>query len=277
MSAVASRAVEAELTYTIDTGHKQVNESYGPGNIYQRTNGAYETHRVRIEDGRALAGELSLEQNGFVLVQRPTAVRDFFDKAHMRSVYYPELVALVKEISGASRAVVFDHTVRSGNESEREEKLVREPVLYVHNDYTEVSGPRRIRELLPTLAPEWDVESLLAKRFAIIQVWRPIRTVLENPLAIADARSLDSGDLITVERRYPDRVGETYRLKFNPAHRWVYFPRMQPDEAIVFKVYDSARDGRARFTPHTAFRDPTTPPDAPHRQSVEARLFAFFD
>jgi hypothetical protein len=275
MSSVMEKAVEAELGYTVDTGEKQVNESYGPGNIYQRTNGTYEHKRVPIRDARQAKG-LSLEENGFTFVRRPSAVRDFFDKAQVTSVYYPELERLVCEVSGAKRAVVFDHTVRSGNEEEREQKLVREPVLYVHNDYTEASGPRRVRELLPTLAPDIDADKALAGRFAIIQVWRPIREVLSNPLAIADSKSLDPADLLPVERRYPDRVGETYRLKYNPAHRWYYFPRMQPEEAIVFKVYESVKDGRARFTPHSAFKDPDSPADAPHRQSIEARLFAFF-
>jgi hypothetical protein len=83
-------------------------------------------------------------------------------------------------------------------------------------------------------------------------------------------------DFLVAERRYPTRVGQTYRLKHNPQHRWFYFPRMKRDEAVVFKVYDSLTDGRARFTPHTAFDDPTTPPGAPPRQSIEARAFAFF-
>jgi hypothetical protein len=269
-------SVTAELTYTVDTGEKQVNESYGPGNIYQRSNGTYEPHQVAIRDGRPLAGRLSLDGNGFIFVKRQSAVRDFFDKEHVKAAYYPELERLVCEVSGASRALVFDHTVRSGDEGEREQKLVREPVLYVHNDYTDASGPRRVRELLPLLAPDMDVEQALQKRFAIIQVWRPIRPVLESPLAIADSTTLDMKDLIPVERRYPDRVGETYRLQYNPAHRWFYFPHMQPDEAIVFKVFETEKDGRARFTPHSAFKDPTSPPGAPHRRSIEARLFAFF-
>jgi hypothetical protein len=126
-----------------------------------------------------------------------------------------------------------------------------------------------------------EAEELLKRRFAIIQVWRaayrdaasPIRS---NPLAMADARSVAPDDLLVAERRYPNRVGQTYRLKFNPRHRWFYFPEMRRDEAIVFKVYDSARDGRARFTPHTSFDDPTTPAGAPPRQSIEARALAFF-
>ena len=145
-------------------------------------------------------------------------------------------------------------------------------VLYVHNDYTEWSGPQRVRELLPDEADE-----LLQGRFAIIQVWRAINHPIQsNPLAIADARSLAPKDLIRAERRYPHRVGETYRIGYNPDHRWFYFPRMRRDEALVFKVFESAKDGRARFTAHSSFNDPNTPEGAPPRQSIEARTLAFF-
>jgi hypothetical protein len=129
-----------------------------------------------------------------------------------------------------------------------------------------------VRDLLPD-----EVEELLKRRFAIIQVWRAINQPIQsNPLAIADARSLAPKDLIRAERRYPNRVGETYRVGYNPDHRWFYFPLMRRDEALVFKVFDSARDGRARFTAHSSFVDPTTPPGAPPRQSIEARTLAFF-
>jgi len=167
---------------------------------------------------------------------------------------------------------VFDHTLRSGDEAEREAKLVREPVLSAHNDYTEWSGPQRVREIMGD-----EAERLLRRRFAIIQVWRATRRPVQaNPLAILDARSLVPEDLLVAERRYPHRVGQTYRLKYNPGHRWFYFPEMRRDEALVFKVYDSETDGRARFTPHTSFVDPATPPGSPPRQSIEARTMAFF-
>jgi len=168
--------------------------------------------------------------------------------------------------------VVFDHTLRSGDEAEREAKLVREPVLSAHNDYTEWSGPQRVREVMGD-----EAERLLRRRFAIIQVWRAIgKPIQANPLAILDARSLVPEDLLAAERRYPHRVGQTYRLKYNPSHRWFYFPEMRRDEALVFKVYDSETDGRARFTPHTSFVDPATPPGSSPRQSIEARTMAFF-
>ncbi|HXU42851.1 MAG TPA: CmcJ/NvfI family oxidoreductase [Burkholderiales bacterium] len=262
----------AEIMYTVDSGEKLVNETFGPNNIRRRSSGAQEAKKVTIGDGRALAGELSLDRNGFVLVRHPTAVRDFFDAEELKAVYYREIERLVGEQSGASRVVVFDHTLRSGDEGEREARLIREPVLSAHNDYTEWSGPQRVRDLLPD-----EAESLLQKRFAIIQVWRAInQPIRANPLALADARSVAPEDLLISERRYPNRVGQTYRLKYNPAHRWLYFPQLARDEAIVFKVYDSATDGRARFTPHTSFADPSTPPGAPPRQSIEARALAFF-
>ena len=264
--------ITAQIPYTVDTGEKLVNETFGPNNIRRRREGTQECRPMSVRDGRAELAELALEKNGFVLVPHKTAVVNFFDPEELKSVYYREVEELIKKTSGASRVVLFDHTLRSGDEAEREEKLVREPVLSAHNDYTDWSGPQRVREIMGD-----EAEKLLERRFAIIQVWRAINQPIQsNPLAIADARSVSADDLLVAERRYPHRVGQTYRLKYNAGHRWFYFPRMRRDEALVFKVFDSAQDGRARFTPHTSFEDPTTPPGAPARQSIEARAFAFF-
>jgi hypothetical protein len=267
-----NETVTVNIPYTVDTGEKLVNETFGPNNIRRRKTGTHELKPVTIRNGRLLTDQLSLDEQGFVFVEHKTKVADFFDAAQLESVYYPEVEQLIKRASGASRVVIFDHTLRSGDEAEREEKLIREPVLSAHNDYTEWSGPHRVRELLPD-----EADALLARRFAIIQVWRAINQPIQaNPLAIADGKSIAIEDLIVAERRYPHRVGQTYRLKYSPNHRWFYFPEMRRDEALVFKVYDSEKDGRARFTPHTSFNDPTSPPDAPPRQSIEVRALAFF-
>src|SRR5436190_10070851 len=264
--------MQAQIPYTIDTGEKLVNETFGPNNIRRRTSGAQELKPMEVADGRALREEFALERNGFVFVEHKTAVRDFHDPEELKGVYFPEVERLIGAVSGAKRVVVFDHTLRSGDEAEREAKLVREPVLSAHNDYTEWSGPNRVREVMGAEADE-----LLKRRFAIIQVWRAIaQPIVSNPLAMADARSVATDDLLIAERRYPNRVGQTYRLRYNAGHRWFYFPQMRRDEAIVFKVYDSEKDGRARFTPHTSFDDPATPPGAAPRQSIEARSLAFF-
>ena len=247
-------------------------ETFGPNNIRSRYEGERELREVIVRNGRLIAGRLSLDEQGFVFVQHPTQVQDFLDAEQLRAIYYPEVQELIKKTAKAERVVVFDHTLRSGDAEQREAKLLREPVLSAHNDYTEWSGPNRLREFLPD-----EAEPLLARRFAIIQVWRAInRPIRSKPLAITDAKSVAAEDLLVAERRYPHRVGQTYQLKYNAAHRWFYFPEMRRDEALVFKVYDSLKDGRARFVPHTAFDDPAAPPDAAPRESIEARAFAFF-
>lgn len=272
----AVRDLHAALVYALDTGEPLVNETFAEGNVQRRVTGSYAPFEMPIHDARARAASdpaaFSLDQNGFTLMPHATQVADFFDPLQLRDIYYPEVIALVKQVSGASRVVVFDHTLRSGNEQQRQQQQLREPVFTVHNDYTEWSGPQRVRELLPD-----EAEALLQRRFAIIQVWRAVaQPIIANPLALADARSLASDDLIISERRYPDRIGQTYRMRHNPAHRWYYYPQMQRHEALVFKVYDSLTDGRARFTPHTSFADPDTPTGAPPRQSIEVRTLAFF-
>ena len=270
-SVIESAVITANITYTVNTGDKLINETFGVGNIDRLNTGTYEERPMPIADARAASG-LSLDSSGCMLVDHRTAVRDFFDPAQIAAIYYPEIIELIKLHSGAERVVVFDHTLRSGDEAERQEKRLREVIRGAHNDYTDWSGPQRVRDVLPD-----EAEALLKRRFAIIQAWRPINLPIRaNPLALADARSVAADDLLVAERRYPNRIGQTYRLRFNPAHRWMYFPHQRRDEAIVFKVYDSAQDGRARFTPHTSFDDPSTPTDAPPRQSIEVRTLAFF-
>ena len=272
MSETIAAPVEAALNYSVRTDAKPVSETYGEGGLERRYTGRFDKHVVSIADGRPLRSELSLDGNGFALVDHPTKMADFFDKDALRDVYYREMETLIAQTSGARRVHVFDHTLRSGDEGERGARQIREPVMAVHNDYTEWSGPQRVRDLLPD-----EADALIARHFAIVQTWRAIAQPIErDPLAIADARSIEFSDFIPAERRFPDRVGEIYQLEFNPAHRWFWFPRMRRDEALVFKVYDSAKDGRARFSAHTSFALASARADAPPRQSIEIRAFAFF-
>ena len=267
-----AETVNTKLTYAVDTGVKPVNETMEDGNIARRRTGVQEDHAMEIRNGRPLRGTFTLEEAGFVFVDHPTAMKNFFDADELTAVYYPEVERLIKEQTGARRVLFFDHTLRSGDEDARETRKIREPVKSVHNDYTEWSGPQRVRDLLPD-----EAEDLLKRRFAIVQVWRAINQPIQSdPLAIAHARSLRPADLIAAERRYPNRAGETYQVAYNPDHQWFYFPQMARDEALVFKVYDSDTAGRARFTAHTAFADPDTPAGAPPRESIEVRTIAFF-
>jgi len=265
--------IEATLTYFVDTEIMPVSVVGAPGGRDQRIGGGKsEPRRVAIRNGRLEADRFALERNGFRFVRHDTEVVDFFDEDELRRVYYPEMEALVKAESGASRVEVFDHTLRTADDELRQARKIREVVRRVHNDYTEWSGPQRVRTFLPH-----EADALLGRRFAVIQVWRPIRHPVESwPLAIADAQSIAPENLVVTERRYPDRVGQTYAVTYNPAHRWYWFPHMRPDEALVFKTYESQKEGRARWTAHTAFEDPTSPPGARPRESIEIRTLAFF-
>jgi hypothetical protein len=267
------QTLDAILNYFVDTAAMPVTLVGAPGASDQRTGGGgSEQHRVTMRNGRLYAADFTLERNGFHFVDHDTRVADFYDEAEIRRVYYPEMEALVKRESGANRVVVFDHTLRTADEELRQAAKIRDPVRRVHNDYTEWSGPQRVRDLMGD-----EAEELLKHRFAIIQTWRPIRHPVESwPLAIADARSLSPADMVVTERRYPDRIGQTSAITWNTAHRWYWFPQMRPDEALVFKTFESMKDGRARFTAHTAFEDPTTPPHARPRESIEIRTLAFF-
>jgi hypothetical protein len=266
-------SVEAMLNYLVDTEEKP--ESYGGVSqtvADQMRKGKYEEHKMTVTNGRPLIGQFSLEREGFLFVNQETKVKNFYDDAEVRSVYYIETEQLVKEYSGAERVLVFDHTLRSADPGMREEKQISGPVRNAHNDYTEWSGRQRVRDLLPD-----EAEGLLGRRFAVVQTWRPInKPVQREHLAIADARSIGIKELIPSARVYPDRRGEVYHSTYIPAHRLYYFPNMRRNEAIVFKCYDSERDGRARWTAHCAFDDPTSSPDAPPRESIEMRTLAFF-
>lgn len=264
--------VEARINHLIPTDEKPAVYIVPPGEGQPNRPAEYDSHLVKIQDARPLAKDLTLDGEGLALVESETAVSDFFDNDEVEAVYYPEVRALLKEATGAERVFVFDHTVRIQDEAESKAKGVREPVRVAHNDYTPLSGPQRVRDLLPD-----EAEDLLKGRFAMINVWRPITGPVEAmPIAVADAQSMGPDDFIATDLVYADRVGEIYDVAYNPDQRWYYFPKMQRDEALLLKCYDSKEDGRARFTAHTAFEDPTSPADAAPRESIEIRTLVFY-
>tara|TARA_A100001037_G_scaffold271931_1_gene267742 strand:+ start:26 stop:817 length:792 start_codon:yes stop_codon:yes gene_type:complete len=224
---------------------------------------------VDVVDARTLSG-LSLDVEGIELVAQSSKVADFYDAEEVRRIYFPEVESFVLKHLGAQRVHVFDHNVR--NRDRRGEDGVDGPVKFVHNDYTEASGPQRVRDLLGADAP-----ALLKRRFAIVNLWRSIRgAVEESPLGVCDARTMRSHEFVSTDLVYPDRTGEVYSVCHAAAHRWLYFPAMNEREVMLLKCYDSTLDGRARFTAHSAFTDPRSPPEPAPRESIEVRALVFF-
>ncbi len=268
------KGVRATLNYLIRTEQKPYNYTFEPPpGVPPRFGEVDAVENVLIRDARPIAGELSLDEQGFVLRRHESRVNDFYDEAELRRVYYPEIEALLKRETGAEKVVIFDHTIRSVPKLKDGVAGMREPVRRVHNDYTDATGRRRVADHLDAA----EAEQRLKNRFLEVNVWRPIRGPLEDtPLAVLDARSVAPGDLIASDLIYPDKVGETYAVGHNPAHRWFYFPRLQRDEVILIKGFDSDTNSPARFTPHTGFDDPTAPSTAYPRESIEVRALVFF-
>ena len=232
--------------------------------------GQYRWHEVDIADARGR--DLSLDRQGFMLMPHNSAVADFSDDAALADIYEPEINRLLRAVTGARRVHVFDHPRRAASDNLRRNRTMREPSSVIHNDYTSWSAEKRLAEMLPH-----EAASLSAQRFAIVNVWRSIAGTVETmPLAFCDSTTLADGDIVEVTRQARDRTGQIQMAYYNPAHRWGYFPHMTSDEVALIKTYDSAVDGRNRFTIHTAFADPASAPDAPPRQSIESRAFLFF-
>ena len=266
--------VEAPVVYLAHMAEKPHSFTFPQPPGVPMSNIVTETHTVALHDMRPVADGLSLDREGFELIDCPTAQRDFYDEDELRRVCYPETERAVMAATGGNRVVIFDHThrKRQWDGQDRMPGVPRQPVARIHGDYTETSGPQRVRDLMGA-----EAEELLKHRFVIVNLWRPITGPLRDaPLALCHAATVAPEDLVTHDLIYRDRVGEIFALTYNPAHQWFYAPAMRTDEALLLKCYDSLRDGRARFMPHTSFEDPTAPADKLPRESIELRMLVFF-
>jgi hypothetical protein len=274
-------SVAARLAYLAE-GHTRIGYRVFPPSAGMPIEGPpKEYHEVRIHDCRPIFQRLSLEETGFVVSHHVSAVEDFYDEALVRAEYFPEIERVVREASGAIAVLPFDHNVRSVKGAKEGQLGVRTPVDMAHNDYTEESGPRRVQEILEAAGRS----DLRGHRAALINAWRPIRgPVRDVPLTICEASSTSPADFVDTEIEHygeddlsrPRHRGQIFSVRYNPKHRWYYVRDMQPDEVLVFKCWDSARGGRARYTAHTGFRNPEAPPDALPRESIEARTLAIY-
>jgi len=237
--------------------------SYWPG----------EEHRMPIEDMRLHLDDLALERNGFVLIRHRSSVINFRHADEVQRVYYAEVIDLVKRLTGAEKVLPFGEILRTDAATTGDGRL---PAYGAHVDY----GDRTVRNFTEEFLGPREAAHWLQRRHVLINLWRPITPVHRTPLALCDAASVEESDLNESEIRggldQPDRPPLWgFNLSYNPRHRWYYAPFMQPDEVLVFKLFDSERS-RVQWTGHTAFDDPSSAADAPPRQSLEIRTISFF-
>jgi len=270
----ATAPVRATLNYSVDNGIPPDYYFYEPDPSVKLNPPGTDPREVDIHDGWPAVDAFSVDREGFELHDFGARFDLFDDEASVKAVFYEQVIQFVKRHTGAKRVEVFDHTIRKRLPADlKVQTTVQRPaVMLVHSDYTVASGPQRVRDIVPA-----DAEALLQRRVAFYNVWKPLyRRVEELPLAMVDATTHDEGDMLRMDLKYRERTGEIYVMRYSPQHRWYYFPQMEASNALLLKTYDSETDGRARFMGHSAFEDPTTPPDACRRESIEVRTMAFF-
>ncbi|RFU32278.1 hypothetical protein B7463_g4074, partial [Scytalidium lignicola] len=267
----AKHDVATELNYYQDPGDGTPPAPYyvGKPNNVDRP---HAPQSVIIHDIAGNEDKYTLDSHGFQFVKHESKEKDFLDDERIKAEYYPEVEQLLKDVTGATRVFIFDHTIRRAPVDIRDGTVqLRGPGKRVHIDQSYKASEGRVKQHLPDEADE-----LLKKRFQIINVWRPINTIFRDPLAAADAHSVPDSDLIPAALIYPDREGETYIVKPSPNHQWYFKYAQRPDEPLFIKCYDSIDDGRARRIAHTAFLDPAHD-DKPPRESIEVRTLVFYD
>lgn len=236
--------------------------------------------KVTVENLRGKEDSAVLDVAGFQYYTRPSKLKDFSNAEDVLNVYYPEVIELIKEFTGATKVILFDHTIRRHRPDDPEESSdKRQPVYNVHCDQTPKSALARVYRHLP----DDEARQLLQHRFQILNLWRPIsHAAYDWPLGFCDSSTLDPA---------------TDGVKHNPNHKWKYLRGMTPDECVLFKwcvfccaaplpvsdvpfpvrSFDSAKEPDVTtFNAHTGFADDSTPKDAPLRESIEMRALVFY-
>lgn len=231
--------------------------------------------RVPIGDARTLAAPPTLAREGIELVSHASAVADFRDPEDVGQRYGEEIRSLIAELTGADFVAVTGPGVlrfseRSAEAGTRDNSRA---ARFVHSDVSGAAAADFARRAAP---PERTF-----RRIAQHNIWRTFSGPPQDaPLAVCDARTVPAGDLVPAEARF-DRDGrvnwsfEALLLRYNPAHRWLFFADMRSDEVLVFKRYETNPD-EPLLVPHSAFTHPHVAPDAPPRASIEMRTVAYW-
>ncbi|HEY1960871.1 MAG TPA: CmcJ/NvfI family oxidoreductase [Rhizomicrobium sp.] len=261
------RTVEASINYL---GPMRERPRYHAQD-HARDNLVLDPRIVTIEDMRE--GEAaSLAREGFVLVQQTTAAGEFREDA-AQAVYAAEIERLIMEHTGADRVVITGKALLRFSERAAESGMLFNslPARFIHID---ISDPTA-HEFAARSEPR------PVRRFAHYNIWRVLSEPPQDvPLTVCDARSLTPDDLVEADAVFdapgaPEWAFEGLLVRYSPRHRWCYFSNMRRNEALIFKTNDSD-PSEPHHIPHSAFDDPSCPPDVPPRISVEARAIAYW-
>ncbi len=243
-------------------------------------NNMYQRRPIRVYNARLLEPPPSLDRNGFALADAETAVTDLHDQDGVTTRFYDECSHLVGRLTGCTGTRVIQHQYRNGYGGL--------PPGHPRGHRPTANGSQGSyggthADISPHAENRWD-EFVDRRHCAMFNVWRSTdlaRDIEVMPLSLCDMQTVAVDDMVAADawaQTDPPRKLVSYRLAYNPAQRWYYFPRMTPSETLVFKQYDTRQEvPNLRTTYHGAIADPTTPEDAPLRETIEVRVLALFD
>ncbi|KAJ9133114.1 hypothetical protein NKR19_g9178 [Coniochaeta hoffmannii] len=259
-----------------DPGEKLYELEYNPSDGLAERN--YDTHQIYdipIHDLRPLKGKLSLDREGFVILDLPSSMKyeDYLDETKLKSVFAEELRQCLLNTLGARAVFIHECVIRKRDKEGfvrgEDDKGYGLPIPLAHTDYTVEYISRLIGQLFGDQA-----DDIRKHRFQMINVWKPLRGPLRDwPLAMCDIRSVDTNDMQRLDEVHTEDFLESYQIQYNEGQKWWYLSEQRPDEVLVFKGADSEIRGAV---PHGSFCDPRCPEDEPKRESIECRVLVVY-
>ncbi|KAI5865743.1 hypothetical protein GGS23DRAFT_353137 [Durotheca rogersii] len=259
---------------------------------FRRTNQQFEDRTTVVEDVRGREDQFTLDKQS-VCWRKWEGPKDWAglgadaiqSKGHdwIRDGYIKDVEQFIKltlesqDGKPIDFVKVFDYKLRSSLDMENFHSRTLDlnngldrmiPVTHPHVDQSYKGAITRLEVHLPE-----DAERLRKTRFRIVNVWKPLTTATNWPLAICDSSTVREEDLVTtdlVRRKY---VGETFYSRFNPRHKWYYLSNQEPNEVTMLKIHDSSVDARVRFCLHSSFKIEGV--EDCGRESFEVRAFVF--
>ncbi|KAG0646408.1 hydroxylase desaturase asaB [Hyphodiscus hymeniophilus] len=276
---------------TKDGKKAYLNPSTGATNLNPK-----KVHNIEVLDIRALEPQPTVKDIGHEIVKSPTTltVEQLLNdttpegKSFIKENYWPEAASLVQQQSGAAHVEPWHFSVRKQTVGYHPDEIffmrtgVSQPASTLHIDNNHDTAFDHMKRELGEEKAKSMVEKY--KRWAIFNVWRPIGIPVQRwPLLFVDYSHVPGSMQYDQDTERIFRVDnpEYYKshdnfLKYHPEYQYRYASNLTPEEALIFKDYDSRKD-KIRGTPHGGFQDDATAKDAPARNSIEVRLFAFFD
>ncbi|PIB00978.1 hypothetical protein CB0940_02129 [Cercospora beticola] len=252
---------------------------------------------VQVTDLRSTDNHFTIDEHGFQFLNYPGPVgqkhESFENEDTVKEVILKEAEELIKKTTGASNVYALHHVIRREPTPAAEHipadvpddevwKSNGTPAMHVHVDQSYRGADLMLPELKFEGADYFRSKAQTC-RWAVINLWKPLKTVTRQPLAVCDAKTVREADL----RPYPmkvraedsldkkEREFEIWHVMASPEHKWYWPSDMKPDEALLIKCFDSKLEGVARRAPHSAFNLPDD--QGPPRESIEIRCVVLWE